>query len=54
MTTTALRLYGKRDLRPETFYLPEMPEDEVLATVVTASRSPLSRKSDNTSETQKK
>lgn len=37
MKTTALRLYGKRDLRLETFDLPEMQEDEILATVVTDS-----------------
>lgn len=37
MLTTALRLYGKRDLRLETFELPEMQDDEILATVVTDS-----------------
>lgn len=37
MKTTALRLYGKRDLRLETFDLPEMQEDEILAAVVTDS-----------------
>lgn len=37
MKTTALRLYGKRDLRLETFDLPPMKEDEILATVVTDS-----------------
>lgn len=36
-TTTALRLYGKRDLRLETFDLPEMRDDEILASVVTDS-----------------
>ena len=36
-TTTVLRLYGKRDLRPETFDLPEMRDDEILASVVTDS-----------------
>ena len=35
MQTTALRLYGKCDLRLESFDLPEMQEDEILATVVT-------------------
>ncbi|MGS4785883.1 hypothetical protein, partial [Klebsiella pneumoniae] len=30
-TTTALRLYGKRDLRLETFELPAMQDDEILA-----------------------
>jgi hypothetical protein len=29
MKTTALRLYGKRDLRLETFELPEMQDDEI-------------------------
>lgn len=33
-TTTALRLYGKRDLRLETFTLPAMQDDEILARVV--------------------
>jgi threonine dehydrogenase-like Zn-dependent dehydrogenase len=37
MKTTALRLYGKRDLRLETFELPDIKEDEVLANVVTNS-----------------
>ena len=37
MKTTALRLYGKRDLRLETFDLPEPGDDEVLASVVTNS-----------------
>ncbi|EGO8189512.1 L-sorbose 1-phosphate reductase [Escherichia fergusonii] len=37
MQTTALRLYGKCDLRLESFDLPEMQEDEILATVVTDS-----------------
>lgn len=36
-TTTALRLYGKRDLRTETFTLPAMQDDEILARVVTDS-----------------
>ncbi len=36
-TTTALRLYGKRDLRLETFTLPPMQDDEILARVVTDS-----------------
>lgn len=44
MKTTALRLYGKRDLRTETFDLPEMQEDEILATVVTDSLCLSSRK----------
>ncbi|CAM3155587.1 zinc-binding dehydrogenase [Sporolactobacillus spathodeae] len=37
METTALRLYGKEDLRLEKFELPEIKEDEILATVVTDS-----------------
>lgn len=37
MKTTALRIYGKRDLRLETFDLPDMREDEILAEVVTNS-----------------
>jgi threonine dehydrogenase-like Zn-dependent dehydrogenase len=37
MKTTALRLYGKRDLRLETFELPAMQDDEILARVVTDS-----------------
>ncbi len=34
MKTTAVRLYGKKDLRLETFELPEIQEDEILAKVV--------------------
>ncbi len=37
MKTTAVRLYGKKDLRLETFELPEIKEDEILATVVSDS-----------------
>ncbi len=37
MKTTALRLYGKSDLRLEQFELPEIRDDEVLASVVTNS-----------------
>jgi threonine dehydrogenase-like Zn-dependent dehydrogenase len=37
MKTTALRLYGKQDLRLETFDLPDMGDDEILAEVVTNS-----------------
>ena len=37
MKTKALRLYGKNDLRLESFSLPEMREDELLADVVTNS-----------------
>jgi threonine dehydrogenase-like Zn-dependent dehydrogenase len=35
--TTALRLYGKNDLRLESFELPEIKEDEILADVITDS-----------------
>ena len=41
MKTTALRLYGKRDLRLETFDLPEMQEDEILATAGAKQPVPL-------------
>lgn len=34
METTALRIYGKNDLRLETFELPEIKEDEILAHVI--------------------
>ena len=37
MKTKALRLYGKNDLRLESFTLPEINDDEILATVVTDS-----------------
>lgn len=37
MKTTALRIYGKSDLRLETFELPEVGEDEILAEIVTNS-----------------
>ncbi|MGX7262866.1 zinc-binding dehydrogenase [Enterococcus crotali] len=37
MKTKAVRLYGKKDLRLETFELPEIKEDEILASVVTDS-----------------
>ena len=35
--TRALRIYGKRDLRLETFDLPEMADDEILAEVISDS-----------------
>jgi len=35
--TTAIRIYGKRDLRCETFELPEIAEDEILCRVVSNS-----------------
>ena len=37
MKTTAVRLYGKEDLRLETFDLPEITENEILARVVSDS-----------------
>ncbi len=37
METRAVRLYGKNDLRLETFKLPEISDDEILATVVSDS-----------------
>jgi len=37
METTALRLYGKNDLRLESFELPEINDDEILADVITNS-----------------
>ncbi len=37
MKTTAVRIYGKNDLRLEEFYLPTMKDDEILAKVVSDS-----------------
>jgi threonine dehydrogenase-like Zn-dependent dehydrogenase len=37
MKTTALRIHGKSDLRLETFDLPEVRDDEILAEIVTNS-----------------
>jgi threonine dehydrogenase-like Zn-dependent dehydrogenase len=37
MKTTAVRLYGKHDLRLESFELPDIGDDEILATVITDS-----------------
>lgn len=37
METRAVRLYGKKDLRLETFQLPEIKEDEILAQVISDS-----------------
>jgi threonine dehydrogenase-like Zn-dependent dehydrogenase len=37
MTTTAVRIYGKKDLRLERFELPQIREDEILAHVVSDS-----------------
>ena len=54
MQTTALRLYGKRDLRLETFELPAMQDDEILARVVTDSLCLSSWKEANQGEDHKK
>ena len=37
MKTTAVRLYGKEDLRLETFELPAIKDNEILAKVVSDS-----------------
>ena len=37
MKTKAVRLYGKEDLRLEEFELPEIKDDEILASVVSDS-----------------
>ncbi len=37
MKTTAVRLYGKRDLRLETFELPELADDAILARIISDS-----------------
>jgi threonine dehydrogenase-like Zn-dependent dehydrogenase len=37
LKTTAVRLYGKEDLRLETFELPPIKDDEILASVVSDS-----------------
>ena len=37
MKTTAVRLYGKRDLRMETFELPAMTDDSILAKIISDS-----------------
>ena len=37
MKTTAVRIYGKNDLRLETFELPPIKDDEILAKVVSDS-----------------
>ena len=37
MKTTAIRLYGKKDLRMEEFELPQIKENEILAKVVSDS-----------------
>ena len=42
MKTTAVRIHGVRDLRVDTFDLPEIREDEILARIVTDSLCPVS------------
>ena len=37
MQTTAVRLYGKNDLRLESFSLPAIRDDEILARVISDS-----------------
>lgn len=37
METKGVRIHGVRDLRMDTFELPEMQEDEILARIVTDS-----------------
>jgi threonine dehydrogenase-like Zn-dependent dehydrogenase len=37
MKTKAVRIYGKKDLRLEEFDLPDISEDEILASVVSDS-----------------
>lgn len=37
MNTTAIRMYGKQDLRMESFELPEIADDEILAHIVSDS-----------------
>ncbi|WP_040977803.1 zinc-binding dehydrogenase [Oceanobacillus jeddahense] len=54
MKTTGLRLYGQRDLRLETFELPEIKDDEILASVVTDSLCMSSWKAANQGENHKK
>ena len=34
MKTTAVRLYGKNDLRMETFELPSIQDDEILVKII--------------------
>ena len=37
MKTTAVRLYGKNDLRMETFELPAIQDDEILVKIISDS-----------------
>lgn len=54
MKTKAVRLYGKRDLRLEEFELPEIKDDEILASVITDSICMSSWKLANQGEDHKK
>ncbi|CAM4101849.1 L-sorbose 1-phosphate reductase [Streptococcus penaeicida] len=54
MRTKAVRLYGKNDLRLEEFDLPEMKDDEILASVITDSICMSSWKLANQGEDHKK
>ncbi|GAA0346647.1 zinc-binding dehydrogenase [Oceanobacillus oncorhynchi subsp. oncorhynchi] len=54
LKTTGLRMYGKKDLRLETFELPEIKDDEILASVVTDSLCMSSWKAANQGENHKK
>jgi threonine dehydrogenase-like Zn-dependent dehydrogenase len=54
MRTKAVRLYGKDDLRLETFELPEPREDEILAKVVSDSICMSSYKAAHQADTHKR
>ncbi|WP_436860475.1 zinc-binding dehydrogenase [Mammaliicoccus lentus] len=54
MKTSALRLYGKNDLRLEEFELPKIQSDEILATVVTDSACMSTWKATNQASKHKK
>lgn len=54
LKTTGLRMYGQKDLRLETFELPEIKDDEILASVVTDSLCMSSWKAANQGENHKK
>ncbi len=54
MRTQAVRLYGKNDLRLESFQLPEITDDEILVTVIVDSMCMSSLKLVNQGENHKK
>lgn len=54
MKTQAVRLYGKNDLRLESFQLPEITDDEILVTVIVDSMCMSSLKLVNQGENHKK